>query len=202
MSRYTNGNEYILRLPNAKNLLRNTGDFIMKRGRGWYNCGGFALGRPDWYVPYDDEVSDEVYGVQRALDDEEITYDECCTEIGQLYVNYMCKTEEVRQIYDHSELKEDEYLVLFKASYDDFHYVRQIDNGKWYHKNGGSPISFITEDEAYDDAWWYDLPCNYGGELFMLAVKKPNHKENRIFLHQIRNNKRRMKQRRKVIYGG
>jgi hypothetical protein len=200
MSRY--GNDYILNFPEAKTLLRNTGNFIMENGRGWYNCGGFALGRPEWYLPYDKEVDEECNYIREDYDFNNITREECCTQIGRLYVDYMCASEEVREICTHAELREDEYLVLFKASYDDFHYVRQMDDGRWFHKNGSSFIQMITDDEAYSDEWWYDLPCNYDGELFMLAVKKPNHKKNRIFLHQIRNNKRKILPRRKVVYGG
>ena len=199
MSRY--GNEYILNLPSAKVLLRNTGNFIMKNGRGWYNCGGFALGRPEWYVPYDSEVEEECYYIREDYDCNNITREECCTQIGRLYVDYMCATEEVREICTHAELREDEYLVLFKASYDDFHYVRQMDDGRWFHKNGGSFIQMITEDEAYSDEWWYDLPCRYDGELFMLAVKKPNHKENRIFRKQVKALRNNMKNRKPVVYG-
>ena len=176
---YDEGNKYLLNLPNAKNLLRNTGSFIMEVRRSYYNCGGFALGIPEWYLPYDEDTQDEIYGIREDMEYGANEY-ECCTAIGELMVDYMCKTENVRRIYDDGELKENEYLVLFKASYDDFHYVRRTDDGKWYHKNGGSRIMSITEDQAYDDDWWYDLPCEYSGELFMLAVEKPNHQEKRI----------------------
>lgn len=175
-------NAYILNKPDTKVLLRNTGDFILTCPRMWYNCGGFALGLDEWYLPYDYDSQgyDDIYYIREEIDNGYDYYDGC-TEIARIMVDYMCETlDNVREVVGESELREDEYLVAFKASFDDFHYARRMDNGEWYHKMGSSCIECVTEDEVYGDDWWTELSCNYSGELFMLAVKKPNHTEKRL----------------------
>lgn len=168
----------------GKVLLRNTGCEVMTTWTTSYNCGSFALGIFDrWYRPYNpyDVSGCAVHEWQEDYDEGVITYDECCNGIADIMIDYMVSTlPNVRAIAHSSQLKEDEYLVAFKAAYDDFHYARRMDNGEWFHKMGYTDIEKISEDDVYDDGWWEEFACEYCGDLRFLAVKKPNFKLKRV----------------------
>ena len=168
------GNDYILKIRNYKELLRETTHRVMTKHCVRYNCGGFALGTFNWYRPYkfdcfegtlDKSICDIRDDIDCGCD-----YDEGCTEIANIMVKFMESEGLCRKISDSSELRKGEYLVAFKASYDDFHYVRRLSNGRWFHKMGWNKIEEIFQDDVYDDLWWEDLNC-YCGNLHLLAVK-------------------------------
>lgn len=179
-----NCNRYLLKnKADSTVLLRNAGHELMKVSYLTYNCGSFALGRYNtWYKPYeyDTDEYDYIEDIRADYDEYYIDYYDCCTKIGRLMVDYMCQEDDIREISSSFELDADEYLVLFKASYDDFHYARRMDNGDWYHKMGNTHIEKITEDDAFSDDWWSELSCNYDGQLFYLAVKKRNIPKERL----------------------
>lgn len=192
-------NDYIFyNKTDARTLLSNVGNDLLKNDTDSFNCGSFALGIfSRWYCPYDrySDNYDCVIELREAYDDGEIGYDECCDEMADLYINHMCETlVTVREITRELELDDDEYLVAFKASPYDFHYARRMDNGDWFHKMGGSEIEKISKYDVYNDNWWAELCCEYGGALRLLAVKKPNFKqmrlENKLF-KSLANSKRR-----------
>ena len=173
------GNSYILKLPNYPELLRETTHRVMVKDPDLYNCGGFALGIFNWYRPYTwnentEETNDEtIYDIREDID-YGADYDECCTKIAHIMIKTMENEGLCRCIEDSSELKKGEYLVAFKASYDDFHYARRLSNGRWFHKMGCSNIEEISEDKVYSYKWWNELYCNYAGDLFLLAVPYSN----------------------------
>lgn len=165
----------------AKVLFRNAGHFLANSTIRWYNCGGFALGYGYWYLPYNNDFEDELYQLEEDYNKGYIdSQSEFVNSRARIMVDYMVRYENCREIHYESELEDDEYLVLFKASYDDFHYVRRMDNGEWYHKMGGSDIQKITEEDVYSDEWWENLPLCYDSEIYMLAVKKRDIAKERI----------------------
>ena len=178
---------YILNFKQKERFLRETGNDILYAYTDEFNCGGFALNQFEWYCPYDYEYRAEAIDLREQYDDGYISrYDELCDLLADIFVRYMEHDIACREIVSEADLEDDEYLVAFKASYDDFHYARKFSDGKWYHKMGGSKIEEVTEEEVYSHSWWEDLPCGYDGELRLLAVRKTNFKELRIA-----NNRRR-----------
>lgn len=160
-------NRYLLK---HKDLLKETTKDILYMDEDMFNCGGFALGLDEWYLPYDDELDERCDDVR---DDYYPNDDELCDDLANLYIEFMTREHDwIREIFDESELKENEYLVVFKASIYDFHYARRLSNGQWYHKLGTQPVRPVSEDRIYDDEWWYGMPCSYAGRLRFLAVKK------------------------------
>lgn len=160
-------------LTKEKALLRETGNQVLAEEQSWYNCGGFALGTYDWYLPYEDEWQWEEWVTDLCADYE--GYDELCDALAARCVEYMQCDGVAREIGNEAELREDEYLVLFRAAETDFHYARRLSNGEWWHKMGGQDIEWISEDEACGDDWWRNrLSHEYGGRTRMLAVKQIN----------------------------
>lgn len=179
---------YILNFKHKEIFLKETGNDILKERTTSFNCGSFALNQFYWYRPYShgdmeeclQNIRDEYdYG---SLDD----YDILCNLLARNFVKYMEYDVHCREISSEDELEDDEYLVAFKASYNDFHYARKFSNGQWYHKMGSQRIEPVTEEEVYSYSWWNDLSCEYGGALHLLAVKKVDFKEERIRNNKVR----------------
>ena len=63
-------------------------------------------------------------------------------------VDFMVNTlDYVREIQHSSEIRDDEYLVLFRASGNDFHFIRRMEDGSWAHKMGSSKITTLTRKD-------------------------------------------------------
>ena len=105
-----------------------------------------------------------------SYDDELINELDACNEIADIYISHMENAGLCREIFSEDDLNENEYLVAFKSSIDDYHYARRLKNGRWFHKMGWENIKEISQDDVYDDMWWEDLNC-YCGNLRLLAVK-------------------------------
>lgn len=121
-------NDYLfMDKDSAKVLFKNAGHYLVNTPTRWYNCGAFALGYDYWYLPYGDEEGDELYQLEEACDKGWIdTHNEFVNGRARVMIDYMIRYENCRQIYNENQLDADEYLVLFKASYDDFHYARAV----------------------------------------------------------------------------
>ena len=174
------GNGYLFKIFNYKELLHETSNSILTLDRYDYNCGGFALGTFDWYVPssyeedYDNETIEqiEVTDIRQEYYNSRLDHYDACDEIANYFIKNMCNDLiGVREIEAESELKENEYLVAFKAAIDDFHYARRLSNGRWFHKMGSCEITEIQETQVYDDTWWLRMTCGYNGRLRLLAVQ-------------------------------
>ena len=165
-------NAYILDIPNYKELLREASHRAITDDLDDYNCGGFALGTFDWYVPYSwYDGCEEVCDLRADIDEGYIDEYDGVTRIAELFIENMVSLGLCRQVNGLEDLEKDEYLVAFRASYNDFHYARRLSNGRWFHKMGYSEIQEITLADVLDDYWWKNLGCYYTGKLFFLAVK-------------------------------
>lgn len=130
-----------------------------------YNCGGFALGLYNWYLPYPQEMLNEL-----SLPFEGWKYS--YRKTMNIMVNYMVNTLPVRIIKSLKSLDEKtEYCVAFRLSKRDFHYVKRYKEGVWYHKRGGSyHIQRMEEKEVFSKKGWID--GIYNSNIILLAVKK------------------------------
>lgn len=158
-----------------------------------YNCGGFALGFPKWYLPYshDEEEHLDYYDEMNYYQNESYELDvlvdkyeedimrngdsrqklnKLCTARGRIMADYMLQTIPfIREIKSQKELQDDEYLILFRAAYDDFHFLRRFKDGTWAHKAGGSEIEEIPPEKINEI--WHRGSINYTGKVFLFAVK-------------------------------
>lgn len=138
-----------------------------------YNCGGFALGSFIWYqfsVYEDNEHFSLDYPENYILND-------YIDEILDDYNGY------VRRINSPQELKSNEYLVLFKLSFeqygdyyivDDFHFIKQVD-GIFYDKPGSRALRETPEqdlDTLINDDWETPHGLPYNSECGLLAIDK------------------------------
>lgn len=137
-----------------------------------YNCGGYALGTFNWYLPYEKDESFEYKSNLDFMDGlrndgysvEEATVIVLDKNIGQMLEQFGSDLREIseEEIYN---LDDDEELVVYRLSvmydeehddvYDmDFHFMKHYD-GNWTHKIGGNEIQFYDGDVF--DVWreWY-----------------------------------------------
>lgn len=130
-----------------------------------YNCGGFALGLYNWYLPYPQGLRDEMVD---AWGEWKMSY----RKVLKITVGYMVDTLPVRRIKSLKQLDEKtEYCVAFRLSENDFHYIKRYKEGIWYHKRGGSyHIQKMEEEEVFSKKGWID--GRYNSEIVLLAVKK------------------------------
>ena len=133
--------------------------------RGEYNCGGFALGLYNWYLPYPQEMRDELSSFFGG-------WTKSYRKTIYIMVNYMVNTLPVRVIKSLKYLDEEtEYCVAFRLSQADFHYVKRYKEGVWYHKRGGSHhIARMEEKEVFSKKGW--INGMYNSNIVLLAVKK------------------------------
>lgn len=120
-----------------------------------YNCGGFALGTFDWFVPYDDEDEDDCFGSWML-------------SLRQMVVFMLRKFSDLRRIKNINQLKENEYAIAFRRSEDDFHYIRRFSDGTWAHKCGVSDIKEMPEKEVFSEVW-ETRQINYDGRIVLFA---------------------------------
>lgn len=177
----TRGNNYVLNLRNGKQIIEEAGS-LLDMYDFEYNCGGFALGLPYWYLPYDNsdydadestELDDYARAHSELFDGEErgLGYSKACTGRGRIMVDFMVSSLDfVREIQKSSEVQDDEYLVLFRASGWDFHFIRRMSDGSWAHKMGSQKIQTLDRKEI--EPTWHGYFNNYEGKVFLLAVKK------------------------------
>ena len=149
------------------------------------NCGGYALGTCDWYCPSSFQDNEELecvkefhntYGWESCDDEYDPDgYAEVCNALADIYIDDMENDSdiEVREVGGpDSKLDNDERLIAFRASIDDFHYARQMSNGEWTHKRGRCPIEDMSEYTLEEAPLWVNGPTCYGGRTRYLAVRE------------------------------
>lgn len=153
-----------------KHIRKLQGDYF--KNKPHYNCGGFALGTYDWYVPYAYRA-DSWYYYFKEFDEGYLTKEEAITGLTNACVDFMLNDlDGIRVIENESEIKKNEYAVAFRVSFedDDFHYARRSDEGVWYHKMGGTEIRKCDFD-IHDQAW-NCYPYVYEGPVILFAIRK------------------------------
>lgn len=151
----------------------NLSQDVVERHDYEYNCMGFAIGTYEWEDLEDFEYTD-------CLEDEDeyavslrssICY-ECALKMV-LLSQYVENYPRMRVLDNRFEkLSDDEYMIAMKISEDDYHFRRQMDDGKWYEKCGSGPIRECT-DTVYDEDWWsLHGQLHYDSNTVYLAVMK------------------------------
>lgn len=126
-----------------------------------YNCMSFALNCfEDWFEP------SEFYCLGRMSSSRDFKKlqrmaKKCVQELQDYF--------QLRVIKSVFDLAENEYMIAFRVSGDDFHFMRRFSDGQWYHKRGAWPIEAIDEEEVYAPLWEHrDMP--YISTIFFFAV--------------------------------
>ena len=116
-----------------------------------YNCGGYALGCYSWYCPFTHKVRDFEKNVNQILKD---------------FPN-------VRLINSTQDLMPNEYMIAFRLSQDDFHFMKRSKNGVWREKRGSQfEIRVVPKSVVFGEVWSPDRYDNgYRGEIAFFAVK-------------------------------
>lgn len=129
---------------------------IHNTNKNYYNCGGYALGTYSWYCPYDD--FDDSYTIK---------------ERTQLAVDYMLNDFcDLRVIKTLEEVTENEYVIAFRMSKYDFHYMVKKGN-QWYSKLGSRyKIDRVPQEIVFSKAWFTDCGITYDGPLVLFAKRK------------------------------
>ena len=131
-----------------------------------YNCGGYALGTFNWYLPYgnyEESISDLYFGQNMSVN-----------EIAHYYENYLLNDffGILRPIKSVNELAEDEQAIAFRVGEEDFNFCKRGKNGVWYHKPGRNTIRRIKKSEVFAERWVSpDGFTIYDSEIILFALK-------------------------------
>lgn len=149
-------------------------DYYNKNGRNSqntsiddYNCGGYALGTFNWYLPYE-SYEESTWALH-------FEHNMSVNEIAHYYENYLLSDffEIIRPIKSTDELAENEKAIAFRVGIDDFHFCVYRKDIGWYHKPGRNTIRRITTEEVFADHW--ESPDGfviYNSELILFAMKE------------------------------
>lgn len=130
--------------------------------RWQFNCGGYALETYNWICPYDtEEDSDRLF--------DEWSYSMSSNEKLEETVEWMLhRVPGLRKVNGVEDLKEDEYLIAYKCGHSDFHYMKRLPNGQWWHKPGSGRTRRIAEHKVYARTW---SDGKYDSDTVFLAKK-------------------------------
>lgn len=120
--------------------------------RNEYNCAGYALGCYSWYCPFSHQVTDFEKNVNQILKD---------------FPN-------VRKIESSQDLLPDEYMIAFRLSPNDFHFMKRAKNGVWREKRGSQPeIRIVPKSVVFGEVWSpHRYDGGYRGKIAFFAVKE------------------------------
>lgn len=154
-------------------MRKNSNRFKRKNKRG-YNCGGYALGTYDWFVPYscsysDEDLEDDVEEFWREceynIDDYNVMAERC---INEMIYYFNGKLREIKKV---SDAKADERVIAFRFGAGDFHFMIKGRKGHQWHSKMGANDSIDTFSEEYvmSDPDWGDI---YLSDTYLLAMSK------------------------------
>lgn len=128
-----------------------------------FNCAGYALECFSWYCP-------EGCGLHFDWD----TIEEAKEKNMQAFKN-MVKDFPDLKIIDgpNAPIEEGYYRLGFRiASGGDFHYIKQMPSGRWFHKPGCFPIQPIKRTDI-EKAWpGWNWEGRYDGPILWMANKR------------------------------
>lgn len=153
-----------------KHIRKLQGEYF--KNKPLYNCGGFALGTYNWYLPYEHCYEDWINYFEQ-FNEGSLTEEEAITGLTNTCVDFMLNDiNGIRIIEDESEIKKNEYAIAFRIGFaeDDFHYARRSDEGVWYHKMGSASIQKCDFD-IHDRTWDCGIYV-YDGPIVLFAIRK------------------------------
>lgn len=129
-----------------------------------YNCGGYAFGIFSWLHCNTDRKPLDYYGCENAYQRKKVR-DDCIAHLLRTVPN-------IRIVRRDETLDPDEYLVAFRMSTRDFHFIRQMPDGSWWQKSGGTEIRPF-EGNPFGREWKRrDGAPSYRYKVTLFAVKE------------------------------
>lgn len=114
-----------------------------------YNCGGYALGTFDWYVPYNTDECDYRYTEELVKQaGEEKALDKLANNILADFPELMMVSEDSvkNKLWNFRTYEIIAFRLELKGIYD-FHFMKLGKNGSWYEKRGSTDY---IHRHAYD----------------------------------------------------
>ena len=154
-------------------MRKNSNRFKRKNKRD-YNCGGYALGTYDWFVPYscsylDKYLEDDVEKFWREsgydINDYNVMAERC---INEMIYYFNGKLREIKKV---SDAKADERVIAFRFGAGDFHFMIKGRKGHQWHSKMGVSNSIDTFSEEYvmSDPDWGKI---YFSDTYLMAMSK------------------------------
>lgn len=128
----------------------------------YFNCGGYALGCFQWYLPY--EWGGRMYEMVEELGYERML-EHCVGHM--LHDSYL---RDLRVLGEDDVLEDDERLILFRIGDYDFHYIVQSKHGEYFHKQGWGPIEPIDKEIVEGGDWDFGEETYYDSDIVRLAI--------------------------------
>ena len=159
-------NFYKESLSNFKTVLEDTHNSLIFADQWDYNCMSYAFDVFDDWL----ELAEFTHSLKGSYAGGKIDYEllnqtfiACCKEIEERFA--------VRRLTDsYASLAENERMIAFRLSADDFHFARRNSDGVWTHKPGANHIREMSEDELLGDEWCEDRANPYISEVAFFAV--------------------------------
>lgn len=152
-------------LSNFKTVMKDTDNSLVTAYPCDYNCMSYALGVYDtWSLlnSFDSSYDSKLYG---AIDEEHMAdvFYECCIELEERFSLRRVEGPDV-------VLDENERMIAFRISGDDFHFARKNSDGIWTHKPGSQKIKEMSREELLGEEWcsYRDFP--YISEIAFFAI--------------------------------
>ena len=121
-----------------------------------YNCGGYALGTKDWFIPYDVKNN----GLKSNFNKNDLA--ELTNFMQDIFTN-------VRLVRTPKDALRGERLIAFRLAENDFHFVKvNKRNNTFMHKMGWLRIEEMPKEEFYNTMGW---GCRYNSEIKYFAIK-------------------------------
>lgn len=143
----------VRKLNRCAPILKDTNNAVEHFHFEDYNCGGFAVGTFDWLHIENRKMHSFLSNSynQQTTRDKKLALVSAAKELE--------KNFNLRPLKNPRKIKEGEYLIGFRLSNRDFHFIRQMSNGKWLHKPASKPIQEISNEDVYG-VW---CPDRYDG---------------------------------------
>ena len=154
--------------------MRTNSNRFKRKNKRDYNCGGYALGTYDWFVPYscsylDEYLEDDVEKFWREsghdINDYNVMAERC---INEMIYYFNGKLREIKKV---SDAKADERVIAFRFGAGDFHFMIKGRKGhQWHSKMGvNNSIDTFSEEYVMSDPDWGNI---YLSDTYLMAMSK------------------------------
>lgn len=159
--------------------MRRNSNRYKRKNKKSYNCGGYALGTYDWFIPYqcrslDNNLRKDIEeffcesmsnAYAFCTNDYNIMAERC---IKEMICYFNGRLREIKKV---SDAKENERVIAFRFGAGDFHFMIKGRKGHQWHSKMGVSISIDTFSEEYvmSDPDWGDV---YLSDTYLMAMSK------------------------------
>lgn len=152
-------------LSNFKTVMKDTNKNLVTAYSDDYNCMSYALGVYDTWgslESFDQSYDTALYG---NVDENLMAdiFDSCCIELEERFSLRRVEGPDV-------VLNENERMIAFRISGDDFHFARKNSDNVWTHKPGPQKIKEMSREELLGEEWCSHRDFPYISEIAFFAI--------------------------------